>query len=263
MKRLNTDSTTSDVGLVFQHKHVDFLQDKTEESLIHAIYSQIGSANTAAVVLYGCVSTFSTTTDPDDTLTITAGAVSYLGKTYEVDASAAVKTGANVHLLKLSTITHDASDPSLFTDNVSRDVQEIHKAEIGQGATGSGISDWDDAIVLQAIPRKAASIINQADTTKSIYTAVVDIGAWDMTALLSINVSYPSGVTNSNIVNINAIIAGDAGVNFRPLSDFGAEGNIQCVTSHITLTRGSVFTAGIDYNDPSLNRGKLMIQYMI
>lgn len=270
MKRLNTDLTTSDVGLVLQHKHLDFLQDKTEESLIHSIYSQLGVANTAVVILYGCFPTFTTTTTTDDTLTIAAGAVSYLGKIYEVDAVSIVKTGANVHLLKLSTVTYDASDPSLFTDNVSRDVQEIRKVELAQGVTGSGISDWDDIKILYNV--KPLIYVDSASVPTLIAPpkkAVIEIGPWNMDATSSISISH--SIDRKKIISAKAMILNDGNTTSSSLETVNGNnplptasgGSITVQNTLILLTRttGGMFD-GTTHDDAVMNRGLLTIEYM-
>lgn len=77
---------------------------------------------------------------------ITGGAIFYQGEVFLVDATTFTATGSNVGVFKIVTTQYTTdADPVTFTDSAVRNVHNIRKIQVVQGASGSGISDFSAA----------------------------------------------------------------------------------------------------------------------
>ena len=146
MKKILTSSITDSAQLPILKRTIDHIQEMEMENIKSAIYASLGSSNDSTpIVLWGCVGTLSTVTVSNDTLTVTSGAMIYLGEVYQVSAQSITKTGANVFTLSLDTTTFQAGEPTIYSDNAtSVNTNQIAKIKLSQGLTGSGICDWDN-----------------------------------------------------------------------------------------------------------------------
>lgn len=143
MKRLITSSITDDAQLPILKRTLVFLEDQEKENIKSCVYAMNNSGtDSVPIILWGCVGTIS-----GDTLTVTAGAIQYLGEIYQISAQNIVKTGANVFTLLLDTTSFQDGEPTLYTDGVtSVHTNQDAKIKLGQGLTGSGICDWANVI---------------------------------------------------------------------------------------------------------------------
>lgn len=148
MKRLITSSITDDAQLPILKRTLDFLQDQEKENIKSCVYAMNNSsADSVPIILWGCAGTISTVTVSNDTLTVTVGAIQYLGEIYQISAQSITKTGANVFTLLLDTTIFQAGEPTLYTDGAtSVNTNQDAKIKLGQGLTGTGICDWDNVI---------------------------------------------------------------------------------------------------------------------
>jgi hypothetical protein len=125
---------------------LQFLQDAYKESLGSTIQALIGSAylpNTV-YILYGVINSGS-----GAFYSITSGAAFYNGEVFAVDATGFTATGSNVGLFKIAVSQYMTdADPVTFTDTTIRNVHNIRKLSVQQGASGSAIADYSQAVFL-------------------------------------------------------------------------------------------------------------------
>ena len=120
MKKILTSSITDSAQLPLLKRTIDHLQEQSIENTNSIAYADLGIDSSATpIVLWGCVPTISTVTVTDDTLTVTAGAMIYLGEVFQVSAQSITKTGANVFTLSLDTTTFQAGEPTIYSDGVT------------------------------------------------------------------------------------------------------------------------------------------------
>jgi hypothetical protein len=176
-------------------------------------------------------------------LVVTAGAVFYAGEVYQVDA-VSITAGPGV-LLGTITVSNGIADPHTFTDATTHNVHNVRKMVITLGTSGTGTADFDDWL-------------------RPVKTKVIEIGAWDMDATAQVIIA--SGITDATkIRSIQTIIYNDAQTTAYPLnSDLIVSSIYQQFWqgNNIYLAR---VAAGLfdhpDYNDTSINRGYITIQY--
>lgn len=93
---------------------------------------------------------------------------------------------------------------------------------------------------------------------------VVDIGAWDMNGTASVSIAH--GLTFATIRSVRVVIFNDAGSNYYPLeydnAGTGASGYLTYNGANVVLSRQSGrFFDGSGFNDSTINRGYIVIQY--
>lgn len=187
MKKILTSSITDSAQLPILKRTIDHLQEQAIENTNSIAYADLGiDASATPIVLWGCVPT----TVTDDTLTVTVGAMIYLGEVYQVSAQSIVKTGANVFTLSLDTTTFQAGEPTIYSDNAtSVNTNQIAKIKLSQGLTGTGICDWDNRMFSKS--EGYSALINS-----DIFSAIVLPAGFTMTA---VRVNYLKKGYNINI----------------------------------------------------------------
>jgi hypothetical protein len=146
MKILDVTPITDASEFPVKKGTLQFLQDAHQETMAALIEALIGAAYNPAVV-YILVGVVNSGTYP--AYSITAGAAFYNGEVFLIDPATFTATGSNVAIFQIvvSQYTTDA-DPVTFTDTTVRNVHNIRKLQIVQGATGSGIADYSAAFVM-------------------------------------------------------------------------------------------------------------------
>lgn len=88
---------------------------------------------------------------------------------------------------------------------------------------------------------------------------VVEIGAWDFTANVSKEISYPQGVDASKVINASGYVRNDPNTGRYPFnSDYGS---ILLFNSSIHVIRNSVLDTS-EYNQTSINRGWIILDML-
>ena len=191
MKKILTSSITDSAQLPILKRTIDHLQEQAIENTNSIAYADLGiDASATPIVLWGCVPTILT-----DTLTVTEGAIIYLGEVYQVSAQSIVKTGANVFTLSLDTTTFQAGEPTIYSDGAtSVNTNQNLKIKLSQGLTGSGICDWDNRMF-----SKNDGYITAINS--DIFSAISLPAGFSLAA---IKVTY---LKSGNYINIQGVIA--------------------------------------------------------
>ena len=92
------------------------------------------------VVLYGAV----VTANIPGTSAVTAGAIYYNGEIYQVDANASISSPANTLVWNIVT-SYASGDPVDWSDGVPRNLHAIRKFVLTNGASLSGLKDYNAA----------------------------------------------------------------------------------------------------------------------
>lgn len=140
MKILNTAPITNSSQFPVKKGTLAFLQLAYQEAIAAQMVSLIGPTyNPATVyVMFGVVNSG---TAPS--YSITAGAAFYNGEVFYIDAAAFTASGSNVAVFSIAQTQYTTdADPVTFSDAVVRNVHDIRKLVISQGASGSGIADY-------------------------------------------------------------------------------------------------------------------------
>jgi hypothetical protein len=185
-----------------------FLQDAHKETTAATIIALIGPGYNPSTVyiLYG--PTVNSWITPN--FSGVAGAAFYNGEVFQIDAASFTITGSNVPVFSINTTQYTTNaDPVTFTDATTKNVHNIRKMLIAQGASGSGIADYTSAYFLSFV------IPAQVNLTGAGVTG-----------------SYP-----------NYTIAGPSGLNPAIYSGSVNVGNIATGGSDITVTFPNLGTA--------------------
>ena len=132
--------------------HINTAYDELGEGIVNGM---LGSYTTGdVVILHGC----NVSATIPGTSSVTAGAIYYNGRVYEVDADASIiTTGLQTLVWQIaeSTIT---GDPATFDDGNTYDFHIIEKMELVNGLSGSGLANYD-AVVQMATPLKILLVL--------------------------------------------------------------------------------------------------------
>lgn len=191
---------------------LQFLQNAYQQIVSATIQGLIGSAYDPAViyVLYGCVNTG---TFP--TYNVSSGAVFYNGEVFLVDAEAFTATGSNVGVFQIVTtqFTTDA-DPVTFTDTTVRNVHNIRKIQIVQGASGSSpLPDYSQAFFMNfTIPPE----LNLTAPASGAYAGnlLQLIGAYPNIQLFVPPTASPNPILLAASLNVGDVNTGGVGADF-------------------------------------------------
>lgn len=157
MKKLITTDISSTALLPIKQGTLNHLQSAYQECITAILNGHLGGSSTGVVyVISGCLVTIS-----GGNYTVSAGAIYYNGTVYLMDAktSTPVPSGGNTYVCNIKTtyVTAANADPVTFTDGNTHNVHQIQKAEIESGASGSGISDYEDFV---SIPMQTGSYLD-------------------------------------------------------------------------------------------------------
>lgn len=143
MDRILTSSISDSAGLPILGRTLDFIQDSFSKQDLALAYSALNNdVDSVPIVLYGCIGTYSTVGFSNDTYTITKGAILYNDEIYQVPAMVATRASiSETFVLRIDTSTYQVGEPTLYTDNVSRNTNQIRTIKVYNGLTGTGIVD--------------------------------------------------------------------------------------------------------------------------
>jgi hypothetical protein len=168
MKILDITPITDSSEFPVKKGTLQFLQDAYKESLASTIQALIGSGYDPTVV-YILSGARNSGTYP--AYSITAGAAFYNGEVFLIDAAGFTATGSNVGIFQVVVTQYiiDA-DPVTFTDTTVRNVHNIRKLQVVQGAGGSGIANYAQAFFLSfTIPQQLVLLGTGVATVTGAY----------------------------------------------------------------------------------------------
>lgn len=151
MKTLSIAAISDASQMPLKKGTLQFLQDAHKETMASSWKALIGPQYSPAVV-YVIGGGVNTGQAPN--YIISAGAVFFNGEIFDFDDANFTATSPNVAVFNIiqSQFTVDA-DPVIFTDKTVRNIHNIRKVQIAQGASGSGIADLSQGYYLSfAIP---------------------------------------------------------------------------------------------------------------
>lgn len=139
MRKLDVTPITDSSEFPVTRGTLQFLQDAFGELFPVLLQAMIGSSYNSGVV-YSLFGVRNLGTAP--AYNVTGGAVLYNGEIFLVDPASFTATGSNVGVLQIVTTQYTTNaDPVTFTDSVIRNVHNIRKMQVAQGASGTGIAD--------------------------------------------------------------------------------------------------------------------------
>lgn len=202
-------------------------------------------------VLYGCINTDSPDAD------ISAGAIFYDGEIYLCPAF--VDATITNDIVGTITTAYDSGDPVLFSDGNSYNVHQVKTIVWSDAASGSGDIDF-------------AELRYYSGNIKTTF----EIGGWNMnitgggTGTNFKQVTMPFGVNLAKILSINVSILDDTGTTTTPIDIVSSTCVIQGGVGGFTVTNevdlyirtGGLFDSS-SYNDDSINRGYITIEYAV
>ena len=146
MKILDISAISNTSQMPVKKGTIQFLQDSHKETTAAAWQALIGPLYSPSV-LYVMSGGVNTGIAPN--YIITGGAVFFNGEVYNFDAVSFTASGNNTAIFNLvvTQFTTDA-DPVTFTDKTVRNIHNIRKLQVTQGASGSGLSDLMQAYYL-------------------------------------------------------------------------------------------------------------------
>jgi len=146
MKKLNTNPISDTSRFPVKKGTLQFIQDAHRETLAATIKALIGTGYDPAVV-YVLSGMINIGTDP--VFSVSAGTAFYNGEVYDFDGASFTATSGNTGVFSIgqTQYTTDA-DPVTFTDTTVRNVHDIYKMVLSQGAPGSGLANFSQAYFL-------------------------------------------------------------------------------------------------------------------
>lgn len=140
MKLLDITSTSDTSQFPFKKGTLQFMQDAHRETLAATIKALIGIGYSPTVI-YVMSGVLNSGTAPS--YTTNAGSIFFNGEIFDIDAVNFTASGSNVAVFGIvqSQFSIDA-DPVTFTDFVVRNVHNIRKMQLSQGASGTGLADF-------------------------------------------------------------------------------------------------------------------------
>lgn len=145
MRKLSTTAISNSNGMPVKGGTLDHVQLAYQEAVNALARNLIGRDidNTRGYILFGCLNTGTTAA-----MNVTAGAIFYAGEVYLVDAFNLNVAQTAVASVQTSYYQTNA-DPVTFTDGVQRNVHEIRKIVFSDGASGSGLFDFNNMVNTQ------------------------------------------------------------------------------------------------------------------
>jgi len=121
-------------------RHINEIPNDLGASLVK---SMIGTYTTGdLIVLEGCV----VVANIPGTSTVTAGSIYYNGEIYQVDADASISSPSNTLVWEAVNTLVDGAQTT-FSDAVAYDFLSIRKLRLVNGASGSGLANYNGATV--------------------------------------------------------------------------------------------------------------------
>ena len=190
MKKLDVSSITDSSEFPVKKGTLQFLQDAYSENLAALLIGIIGNTYNPGTVyiLYGCTNSL---TAP--AYNVAAGAIFYNGEVFYVDVATFTASGGNTAIFSIvvSQYTVDA-DPVTFTDFAVRNVHNIRKIQISQGASGTGLADYSAGAFLNL------RILPQLNLSAPVSGSFSDNVAQVFGTYPYINIYVPAPASNSN-----------------------------------------------------------------
>jgi len=165
MRKLNTSSITNTTGMPVKAGTLQHIQLAYQE-VINALARNVvrrDTDTTRAYILFGCVNSGTA-----GSMNVSAGAVYYAGEVYLVDAFTLTVAQTAVSAITTTFFSTNA-DPVSFTDGVYRSVHEVRKITFSDGASGSGVFNFNDMV-----PTPDAFNNEQNATAPGTYTVKFD-----------------------------------------------------------------------------------------
>ena len=121
-------------------RHINEIPNELGASLVK---SMIGTYTTGdLIILDGCV----VVANIPGTSTVTAGSIYYNGEIYQVDANASISSPSNTLVWQAVNTLVDGAQTT-FSDAVAYDFLSIRKLRLVNGASGSGLANYNGATV--------------------------------------------------------------------------------------------------------------------
>lgn len=188
MRKLDVSSIGNTTGMPIKGGTLEHVQLAYQEALTAVSKNIIGRDNdtTRAYILFGLVNSGTT-----GSMNVSAGAVYFNGEVYLVDAF--TLTVAQTAVASISTTYYATNaDPVIFTDGVQRNVHQIRKITFADGASGSGLFDFNN-MVQSRIGLKNV----QVATLPSNYTVKFDQDQTIFFAAASVDTAFTFDLTNA------------------------------------------------------------------
>jgi len=291
MKTLITGITG---GRPFNTNDLDAIQNNSKV-MYDALANAIGLEQ-IAYILKGCVITVNGSGGPTPTLDLTAGAIWYNDEIYEVSAVIGQALPSSTSQLDVETtyqwdIISTQSDNRVYKDLVANNTILNKTAELKiTGSTGqSNLQRVSDFLLSKPATQFIQGIAEIASQTEveigidnerivtpltlnimfgGLKRKVIDIGPWNMDTVST--VAVPHGLATYKIRNVSAIIIADGGAvmnkidavfNSADTTQQGGIGNITFNNVNLYRLDLGIFDS-TNYNDPVINRGYIVIDYV-
>lgn len=224
MKILNISPITDSSLFPVKKGTLQFLQDAYKENFASLIQALIGPTYNSSVIY---VLSGMTNTGTLPTYTVSAGAIFYNGEVFQFDAASFTASGSNVGVFSIiqTQYTTDA-DPVTFSDLTVRNIHNIRKMLLSQGASGSGLADFGQAYFLsftipaqvvitasgQAVASGSYPNINIDVPTASTLSVCIakgseNIGNISVGGNMDITVTFGTAVATSSYTVLGSIIS--------------------------------------------------------
>lgn len=150
MRKLKTSNITASAEFPVKEGTLQHMQLAYQEALNALALNVVGRNANQAVgyILYGCVNSGSS-----GSMNVSAGAIYYNGEVFLVDAFTLAVSNTAVGSIATTYFSTNA-DPVTFTNGISYNVHEIRKIVFTNGASGSGIFDFNDLLTTPLILRR-------------------------------------------------------------------------------------------------------------
>lgn len=221
MRKLEVSDITNTVAMPIKGGTLLHLQLAYQEALTALGNNIIGrSADfTNAYILYGLINS-----GTSGSMNVSAGAILYGGEVFLVDAFTLTVADTAVGNIVTTSYTTDA-DPVTFTDGVARNVHEIRKIVFTDGASGSGLFDFNNMLntplVLknENIATLGATYTVKFDQDRSVFFAAASLDttiSFDLTnavpgAVVRLKWTYGAGRTLTISTGAGQTVIKDSG----------------------------------------------------
>lgn len=264
MKSIETTNIAGSAKAPFTKSTHDHYNDAIQETTSALVKGILGSYTPDdIIILYGC----EVTATIPGTSSITAGAIYYNTKIYQVDSSASlITTGSDTLVWGIITTYLPGDSTLVWSDGVIRNLHRIDKLKLSAGASGSGLANYNGATV-----KYLSEFIPKTDGEIKLRTKVVEIGVWDMDT--NANTTIAHGLTGSfRILGVSVIIQNDSSngnydllnsSNTPPSRDGSLSTSTGLDSAFIPISRltGGFFDT-TSFNDGAINRGWVKIDYI-
>ncbi len=167
MKILDISSITDSSEFPLKRGTLQFLQDAHKETLAATIIALIGAAYSPATV-YVLNGVVNSGTYPF-----------YNGEVYLVDATTFTALGTNVGVFSIGVTQYTTdADPVTYTDSAIRNVHNIRKIVVSQGASGSTFADYLQAFFLSFAIPAPLNLTAPTDLPENADNAIIVSGAY-------------------------------------------------------------------------------------